>query len=216
MGNIRGENVSAQQESVAKTVWDYLGSQGFNEISRAAILGNMWQESKMRPDAMQNGPVSAESTQNGYAYGLIQWDGGRRYSLLKQYGSDWINVNYQLEFLMLEFSGSERNCFKKGGVYSSINDFKNATDLLTATNQFCTYFERAGQANMTTRNSAAEYFFETFTGTSPTSNSSQSYSGNTKGGGGTKRKEDGHNAYWQTFDVNVNTDDDINACSGVL
>lgn len=187
MGNINGENVSAQQESVAKTVWDYLGSQGFNEISRAAILGNMWQESRMRPDAMQNGPVSAESTKGGYAYGLIQWDGGRRSNLLRQLGNNWSDVNSQLDFLISEFNGPEKGCFKRGGVYSSVNDFKNAAELSTATNQFCTCFERAGTPNMSTRISAAEYFFEAFTGTSPTSNNGQ----NTHGGGGRRRTEDG-------------------------
>lgn len=193
MGNINGENVSAQQESVAKTVWDYLGSQGFNEVSRAAILGNMWQESRMRPDAMQNGPVSASSTKGGYAYGLIQWDGGRRSNLLKQLGSNWSNVNSQLEFLMSEFNGPEKNCFNRGGVYSSINDFKNATELSTATNQFCTCFERAGTPHMSARISAAEYFFKTFTGTSPTDNNEQSTTSDGISGsvGAKKRAEEG-------------------------
>ena len=189
MGNINGESVSAQQESVAKTVWGYLGSQGFNEISRAAILGNMWQESRMRPDAMQNGPVSPESTKSGYAYGLIQWDGGRRSNLLKQLGSNWSNVNYQLNFLMSEFNGSERGCFSRGGVYSSVNDFKNAPEISTATSQFCTCFERAGKAKMSTRISAAKYFYEAFTGTTAPTDSSSTDDSYNHGGGGNSRTE---------------------------
>jgi hypothetical protein len=189
MGSINGENVSAQQESVAKTVWDYLGSQGFNETSRAAILGNMWQESRMRPDAMQNGPVSPTSTKGGYAYGLIQWDGGRRSTLLKKLGSNWSDINSQLDFLMEEFNTTEKNCFKRGNVYSSVNDFKNATDLATATYEFCTCFERAGKPNVSTRTSAAEYFYEAFTGTAPTNSGGSS--GGTGSGTKKKRKEDG-------------------------
>lgn len=101
----------------------------------AALAGNAWRESHVNPTLLQLG---------GGAFGLFQWDGGRKTSLLK-----WLNDNGykdtspegQMQYLVVE--GDWIGSF--GGI-SSLNEFLTSpsTDVAMLTEAFCTCWERPG------------------------------------------------------------------------
>lgn len=66
--------------SNAEQIWNYLVSNGLSEKQAAGIMGNMNAESSYIPTRRQT--KSAVDQDSGYnnAWGLVQWDGGRRYT----------------------------------------------------------------------------------------------------------------------------------------
>ena len=150
-----------------KKVYSLLRGQGFNQTSACAVLANMWSESRCTASAIQdskhgtlNGiPVSSITSEvSGKGYGLMQWDGGRRAKMLamaKQKGVDWTDAAFQIndmfatEITIPVKDGGEKNSFTTyGGIYkgkySSWDDFKNTSDLNTATLAFAYCIERFG------------------------------------------------------------------------
>jgi hypothetical protein len=77
-----------------------LQSLGFNEAQSKAIVGNMVQESSLRPGAV--------TTKEG-AHGLMQWRGDR-FTALQQFakgaGTDWRDANTQMEFIAHEMKNN--------------------------------------------------------------------------------------------------------------
>lgn len=77
-----------------------LQSLGFNEAQSKAIVGNMLQESSLRPNAVNR----AEG-----AYGLMQWR-GERFNQLQQFaqqqGTTWQNPDTQLAFIKHEMTNN--------------------------------------------------------------------------------------------------------------
>jgi N-acetylmuramoyl-L-alanine amidase len=64
----------------AEQIWNYLVSNGLSEKQAAGIMGNMHAESGFVPTRRQTtGALDANSGYNN-AFGLVQWDGGRRYT----------------------------------------------------------------------------------------------------------------------------------------
>lgn len=101
----------------------------------AALAGNAWRESHINPTLSQSG---------GGAFGLFQWDGGRKTALLdwlSQNGYSDTDPNGQMEYLVVEddWSGSF------GGI-SSLDAFlhSDSTDVEMLTEAFCTCWERPG------------------------------------------------------------------------
>lgn len=110
-------------------IWKFLELIGFNEIGRAAAMGNMKTESSYDPNANNN---------NNY-FGICQWGLGRwtgntisLSSYAAQVGTAWNDLETQLNFFNLECSTSYSN------VYAQM---KTATDLIYATDYFCVYYE---------------------------------------------------------------------------
>lgn len=113
----------------------------------SALAGNAWVESHINPTVHQT---------DGGAFGMFQWDGSRRDSLL-----EWLNENGyqpdspigQMQYLIIEndWQGSH------GGITSLEDFFKSeSTDINVLTEAFCLCWERPGVPNMEERISFAK------------------------------------------------------------
>lgn len=101
----------------------------------AALAGNAWRESHINPTLQQQG---------GGAFGLFQWDGGRRDALKK-----WLSENGyadtdpigQMRYLLVE-----GDWLGEYGGISSLDEFmrSDSTDVALLTTAFCTCWERPG------------------------------------------------------------------------
>lgn len=101
----------------------------------AALAGNAWRESHINPTLQQVG---------GGAFGIFQWDGGRRDALLSwlsDNGYASTDPNGQMHYLIVE--GDWQGSY--GGI-SSLDEFmqSDSTDIAMLTTAFCTCWERPG------------------------------------------------------------------------
>lgn len=138
-------NTDASQN--AKPIWDFFIGKGFSPEQTAGIMGNFQHESGLNPDQHQIG---------GPAYGLAQWEGGRRTNLeqfASDQGKDVSNLGLQLDFVMHELNGDE------GRAYSEI---QKQTTVPGATISWLDYYERAGVRAEEERKQNAEDFFARF------------------------------------------------------
>lgn len=117
----------------------------------SALAGNAWQESTINPSLTQIG---------GNAFGIFQWDGGRKTDLLQwlsDNGYDSTDPVGQMRYLVIEddWSGSF------GGI-SSLNEFltSQSTDIEMLTEAFCTCWERAGIPMMEKRIAYAKQVYQ--------------------------------------------------------
>jgi len=96
----------------------------------AGILGNIYQESSMKPYASNN--------INGGHYGLVQWDGGRQQDFRAWAGKDihGSSMEEQLSFMMYEMTDGKEQ--KAGKALFATRTVKEASDA------FCIYNERCG------------------------------------------------------------------------
>lgn len=153
---------SVTGDSNTQIIWSYLRDQGLSEAAVAGIMGNMQVESGCIPDRHQTG---------GTAYGLCQWDGGRKTKLMQRpnYQDIYVQLNYLMEELPSQYwktSGTindvDGNSYSYSGM--SFEDFKALTDVATATIKFEAAFERAGKPNLARRIQHAKEFYEMYTG----------------------------------------------------
>lgn len=163
-------------DTVEYKVWNALRAAGLDEIHVAAIMGNIYQESKFDPSAIEKG--------SGRGFGLIQWTdpkagSGRRTQIESYAASIGKNpgdlVGVQIPFLVAEMTpGGGCNGYatyqfmkqtKEGKVWES-DSFTKAIDLDTATRAFCWTFERPRESDamMDVRLKAAKDYYESFTG----------------------------------------------------
>ena len=63
----------------AEKIWNWLVANGLSEVQAAGIMGNMKEESDFAPTRRQ-ATGDPWNDDYGNAWGLVQWDGGRRYS----------------------------------------------------------------------------------------------------------------------------------------
>lgn len=146
--------------SVEEEVWKFFRGKGLDEKSVAAIMGNIYQESKFDPNLQEVG---------GPAWGLFQWQSDRL-SKLKSYGTD---LTHQLEFAWSEIEGQNLsetgatfNWIQKSG-YLMHSDFMAGNgSIADLTESFCVCWERAGTPMMEVRKQHAQEYFNQFTGTS--------------------------------------------------
>lgn len=127
-------------------IWDYLIAHGYSKVQVAGIIGNMYQESGLKPDRVET---------NGIGIGLVQWSFGRRQSLesfAASRGTVWQDINIQLEFLVSEL---ESNQFTRS--YKKEFDSEKAS-VEETTSAFCWGFERPNKkkANLSYRVRKAE------------------------------------------------------------
>lgn len=156
--------------SIEQTVWSYLRNKGLPEKSAAAIMGNIYQESKFDSNLIEVG--------SGEGFGLFQWSFERK-AQLKSYGTD---LQHQLDFFWSELTGE--NTSSRGSTLQWINKgnfkldnfLKGNGSIDELTEAFCVCWERAGVPMMQNRIEAANKYFSQYTGTSPSPDSANSNS----------------------------------------
>ena len=165
----------AGTEENAQQIYAYFTNNGYSPAAAAAIIGNLFQESGLQPDAIQgNG--------KGPAAGIAQWENYNtkegRWLQLSQLassrGKDWTDLDTQLEFINSEIGGLDayflgkgkaaKNLTKAGATPISVADWKQSTDVDMATRQFEAGFERAGKPAMENRIAKAAEYFNKFSG----------------------------------------------------
>lgn len=157
----------------AKETWDLLKSYGFTDIATAGIMGNIIQESggSFDPTYVQGGSHS-DTDVSGTGYGLFQFTSsnykkgdGNIVSL-----TDWCNSNNksvntidgQVGYFTYVF---RKYNYKGTSFYNALN---NATTVNEAT-QIHEAWEQAGKPVMEVRYAGADWAYQTFSGTTPTS-----------------------------------------------
>jgi len=66
--------------TVEEKVWNYLIGKGLTPQQAAGVMGNMQAESGINPTRHQGTGEIFNNLYTGNAWGIVQWDGGRRYS----------------------------------------------------------------------------------------------------------------------------------------
>lgn len=152
-----------------KTIWDFLTGKGLNAYAVAGIMGNLYAESGLMPNNLQNtynnklGKTDAEYTaavdngnygnfvKDSAGYGLAQWTyWSRKQALLnhaKQAGVSIADLNMQLGFLWEELQG-----------YTAVMDaLKKAGSVRVASDAVLTGYEKPADQSETVKKKRAEY-----------------------------------------------------------
>lgn len=159
---VKGEkiSISKKKQEVASKVYNVLRAKGFSHTSAAAVLGNLWQESTLRPDVVNS--IGAA--------GIAQWldperrGVGRRSDLeafAKKYNNGvWEDPEIQARFLAYELSQGKAFYGNKNYYVGDFNDM----DLDKATVMWRRSFERCdeSEANDENRLLYAHYFDKAF------------------------------------------------------
>lgn len=134
--------LTTEQEKNAWQVWTFLKDKGYTEQAAAAILGNMQGESGIYPDKDEVG--------SGIGYGLVQWTAsngvtpGRTY-IQQKLAAAGITGDYRLietQMKLLEWDMFNGQYIQTGGYPYSPSEFKQLTNIATATMAFERNFER--------------------------------------------------------------------------
>ncbi|MFR0820060.1 MAG: phage tail tip lysozyme [Lactococcus lactis] len=151
-------NTNTPQQQVAKTIWDRVLKEGGTKEGAAALLGNNQAESELQPSIIQsnatyNEAKAMDTTLGGYAFGLAQWDSGRRVNLLnyaKSQKKSWTDTNLQVEF-MFEHDGTDSTLLKQ---------LVKGTNVKQTTEDIMRKWERAGAVDsLSKRQGFAEYWY---------------------------------------------------------
>lgn len=150
----------------AEIVYNFLTSKGLNGAQASGIIGNLKQESGLRPTTIQ--------TVGGSAKGIAQWEGDRFDNLVEfaeKKGKTWEDLDIQLQFLWSEMPHQ----FAFGHLaelQAILPAARSSTSSLTAVRMsktpsiaaqaFELTFERAGDPEMANRIKFAEEAFDRF------------------------------------------------------
>ena len=154
-----------------KRIWDFLKAEGFNDFGIAGLMGNLFAESRLLPNNMEdkyqsklgyNDESYTRSVDNGtytnfvkdaIGYGLAQWTyWTRKQNLLnfaRQNNKSIGDLDMQLHFLVKELKESYTN--------SVYNVLKKATSVLEASNAVLLNFERPANIGASTQATRAKY-----------------------------------------------------------
>ena len=154
-----------------KRIWDFLKTEGFNDFGIAGLMGNLFAESGLRPNNMEdqyqsklgyNDETYTLSVDNGtyinfvkdaVGYGLAQWTyWTRKQNLLnfaRQNNKSIGDLDMQLHFLIKELKESYTN--------SVYNVLKKATSVLEASNAVLLNFERPVNISASVQATRAKY-----------------------------------------------------------
>ena len=153
-------------------IWNYLKSKGLNDFGCAGLLANLFAESGLKPNNLQNtgntklGMTDEEYTKavddglytkeqfiyDSFGFSLAQWTYWSRkkafYEYVKSKNKSIGDLETSLEFLMKELSES----------YTSVlNTLKTATTILQASNAVLLNFERPADQSTAVQNKRASY-----------------------------------------------------------
>ena len=163
-----------------KTIWDFLHGKIGNAYGAAGMMGNLYAESALRPNNLQNtyekkfGMTDAEYTaavddgsytnfvKDSAGYGLAQWTYWSRKKALLEFaqaaGKSIGDLQTQLDFLWKELQG-----------YTSVlNTLKSATTVKTASDAVLTGYERPSDQGDAVKEKRAGYgqtYFDKYAGT---------------------------------------------------
>ena len=175
------ESSSTASTDVPKTIWDFLKGKGLNAYAIAGIMGNLYAESALNPQNLQNngnkalGMTDAEFTaaydsgkytnfvHDGYGYGLAQWTYYSRKQALADYAKAQKksigDLMMQLEYLWKELQG-----------YTAVmNVLKSATSIKAASDIILTQFERPADQSDSVKTKRASYgqtYYDKYAGAS--------------------------------------------------
>lgn len=172
MGSDSQNGVKPKKIQDDKFVWNWLRNAGFSEIATAGIMGNMYAESGVRSNNLQNsyekslhmsdevytskvdsGEYSSESFINDKAgYGLCQWTHWSRkqnlYAYMKNRDYSIGELEGQLEYLLKELNE------KYGSVLTSL---RSAKTILEASNAMLLGFEKPANQTVENQKKRASY-----------------------------------------------------------
>lgn len=153
-----------------KQIWDYLKAQGMSDAGTAGVMGNMYAESGLRPNNLQNsyeghlGMADAEYTEvvdrgtytnfagDKAGYGLCQWTYSTRKAALLSYaknlGKSIGDLEMQLGFLMQELTT---------GYKSLLALLKTTATVQKASDAFLLQFERPADQSEARKKQRAGY-----------------------------------------------------------
>lgn len=155
-------NINDPQVQTAQIIWDRVLKEGGTKEGAAALLGNNQVESQLQPSVIQSHASfdekkAMDASVGGYAFGLAQWDSGRRVNLLNYAKSEkkaWTDAQLQVEF-MFEHDGSNADLLKK---------LVKGKDLNQTTEAIMRKWERAGATDsLNQRQAYAKYWYDTMT-----------------------------------------------------
>lgn len=153
----------------AKTIWDFFIGKGLNAYAVAGIMGNLYAESALRPNNMQNtyekklgytDESYTKAVDNGSyknfvrdsaGYGLAQWTYWSRKQALLEYAQKTKksigDLTMQLEFMWKELQG-----------YTSVmKTLKAATSIQMASDAILTGYERPADQSSSVKSKRASY-----------------------------------------------------------
>ncbi|MBQ8043170.1 MAG: hypothetical protein IJ272_03340 [Clostridia bacterium] len=177
--------------SVEAKIWFALRSEGYSKEATAGVMGNLYKESTMIANQMENsyegeyndetyteavdtGQYSSERFINdAIGYGLAQWTYNTRKKGLYYYAQSCdvsiADEDMQIEYLIGEISESGgANGYATCQLYSrngyTAEDWKNATTPESAADAFCWIFENPASdaADLTTRENKAKEYYEMY------------------------------------------------------
>lgn len=129
--------------TAARYIYDYLVGQGFTNKAIAAVLGNWQQESSLNPNKNQIG---------GSAYGIAQWDGGRKQRLFEFAKTQTPTMLQQLDWFINELNSTEGKSLKV------LNNANLTLDEMTIA--FEKAYERAGKPQFSSRTNYAQGWYD--------------------------------------------------------
>ena len=120
----RGVNAERDLRTNADKIYCYLTDKGIPHTQTCAIMGNLYQESRLNENCIES---------NGIGFGLVQWSFERRTQLFNELENPY-DLYQQLDFLIKELD------YQWTGSYKTI--FYNTDSVEEATRAFCNGFER--------------------------------------------------------------------------
>lgn len=179
--------------SIEEQLWVALKKAGYSDIAAAAVLGNVYAESGIRSNNLQDSyETSLKMSDEQYTeavdsgaytnfandeagYGLAQWTSSGRKQGLYAYAQDkGVSISdpvMQIEYLLAEISGSGANGhatyqMSKGRYGYTYDKWANATSIEEATKAFCYVFERPSEeyAHIDKRIEYANKFYNQYQG----------------------------------------------------
>lgn len=122
-------------------IWDGIVSWGYSEEQAAAILGNMFTESRFRTDAINS---------SSGASGIVQWTNGRLDGLknfaAQVNNADWTDLNSQIQYICMEIDTNKYNWadYQWSGHETEHQTFMTSSDPSELAYAFMTGIERCG------------------------------------------------------------------------
>lgn len=152
-------------------IWNTLKKEGFNDFGVAGLMGNLYAESGLKPNNMENqyqpklgltdetytravdNGIYTNFVKDAVGYGLAQWTYWTRKQNLLEYAKKQNksigDLNMQLEFLIMELKQSYSN--------SVYNVLKEAKSVLEASNAVLLKFERPANTGVSVQRTRASY-----------------------------------------------------------
>ena len=157
-------------KTTPEKIWNFLKSKGLSSCGAAGLMGNLYAESGLNPQNLQNsyekklGHTDASYTaavdngsygnfaRDGAGYGLAQWTYHTRKAALLEYakaaGKSIGDLETQLGFLMKELTE---------GYKATLSVLKSAQTVIVASNAVLTQFERPADQSDTVKTKRAGY-----------------------------------------------------------